>query len=77
MYGNNVSISAFQANEYLNSLMAQVGVSRTINQAWSANMYYAVIDQRQNNIPGYSTPHWIDNRIAITLQYSWGHSLGR
>jgi hypothetical protein len=76
-YGNNVSISVFQANEYINSIAGQAGVSRSINQAWTANAYYALIDQRQNNVPGFTTPHWIDNRIAISLQYNWGHTLGR
>ncbi|MGB8889679.1 MAG: hypothetical protein WCC87_23345 [Candidatus Korobacteraceae bacterium] len=77
LYGNNVSITGFAPNEYLNSLTAQIGVARMLNKSWIANAYYAVIDQRQNNVPGYVTPQWLDNRIAINLQYSWGHSLGR
>lgn len=77
MYGNNLSVSFMGANEYLNSITAQVGISRFLNQSWSANAIYTVIDQRQNNIPGYTTPQWIDNRITLALQYNWGHSLGR
>ncbi|MGC2107948.1 MAG: hypothetical protein WA655_00430 [Candidatus Korobacteraceae bacterium] len=77
LYGNNLSISHFRADQYLNSLIGQVGLTRTINQSWTANAYFAVIEQRQRNVPGYTTPRWTDNRIAATLQYAWGHSLGR
>jgi hypothetical protein len=77
LYGNNVSISGFSQNEYLNSLTATAGLWRNINPAWAASISYSIIDQKQNNIPGYTIPHWIDNRIAISLQYNWGHSLGR
>jgi hypothetical protein len=77
LYGNNLSLSFFGGDEYLNSLTAQVGVSRILNPSWNVNAYYAIIDQRQKNIPGYTTPQWLDNRVAISLQYNWGHSLGR
>jgi hypothetical protein len=77
LYGNNLSLSFFGLNEYLNSITGQIGVSRSINPSWTANAYFAVIHQTQNNIPGYTTPTWLDNRIAISLQYNWGHSLGR
>ncbi len=77
LYGNNLSISSFQGNEYLNSITGQIGVARTLNRSWIANFYYLVVQQEQNNVPGYTTPKWLDNRIAINLQYNWGHSLGR
>jgi hypothetical protein len=77
LYGKNNSISFIQGNEYLNSITAQIGFSRMLNPSWTANAFYAVIDQKQNNIPGYTNPQWLDNRIALSLQYSWGHSLGR
>ena len=77
LYGNNVSISHYHLNQYLNSITAQAGLLRTINQSWTANLYYAIIEQRQKNVPGYTNPQWLDNRIAASIQYSWGHSLGR
>ena len=77
LYGNNTSITSFTGNEYLDSLTATAGLWRNINPSWAASFSYSVIDQKQNNIPGYTIPHWIDNRIAFSLQYNWGHSLGR
>jgi hypothetical protein len=77
LYGANTSISFLQINEYLNSVTAQVGFTRALNPAWNLNAFFAVIDQKQNNIPGYTNPQWIDNRISLSLQYNWGHSLGR
>ncbi len=77
LYGNNVSISFFGQNEYLNSITSQVGISRFLTPSWSANAFYTVIEQRQNNVPGYTVPRFIDNRITLSLQYNWGHMLGR
>lgn len=76
-YGNNNSLSNYQADQYLNSLTAQIGVTRMINQAWGVNFNYAVIEERQHNVPGYTTPRWTDNRISVNVSYSWNHSLGR
>ena len=42
-------------------------------------MQYFRYYETQKNLIGYgaAAPKWTDNRIQFTLQYNWGHSLGR
>jgi hypothetical protein len=74
-YGNSLSISEFQANQYLDSLQGVVSFGRKIGDAWNASVYYAVINQKQNyyQVPGTLTT----NGVGVTVHYVWGHSLGR
>ena len=75
-YNNSLSISQYSANRFLNALQATVNLSRNISQSWNATMYYSAIHQSQK----YSSPQPSTlgtNGVGITLQYSWGHSLGR
>jgi hypothetical protein len=57
-------------------MQGSLDLSRNISPAWLATVYYSVISQRQN----YFTPQAASlrtNGVGITLQYTWGHSLGR
>ncbi len=75
-YNNSQSISQYRPNSFLNALLGTVSLGRNISQSWNATMYYSAIHQRQNYYsPQPSTLG--SNGVGITLQYSWGHSLGR
>jgi hypothetical protein len=75
-YNNSLSISQYNANGFLNALQGIVSFSRNISRAWYASLYYAAIHESQRYaLPQSSTLG--TNGVGITLQYSWGHSLGR
>ena len=40
-------------------------------------MQYLRYYETQKYLYPNSAPKWTDNRIQFTLQYNWGHSLGR
>jgi hypothetical protein len=75
-YNNSLSITQYNPNGFLNGVQATVNLNRNISQAWNATIYYAAIHQSYR----YSAPQSATvgtNGVGITLQYSWGHSLGR
>jgi hypothetical protein len=75
-YNNSVSILLTNADRFLNNLLATVGLSRNITQAWYASVYYSSIHQNQKYLlPQSSTVG--TNGVGMTLRYTWGHSLGR
>ncbi len=77
LYGNNTGFSTrFQA-QHLNSFSGYASVTRQLTPTLSATGQYAYFYETQKNLIGAVTPKWIDNRFQFTLQYTWGHSLGR
>ena len=75
-YNNSTSITQFNPGGFLNGVQATVNFSRRISQSWNATVYYAAIHQSYK----YSLPQSTTvgtNGVGFTLQYSWGHSLGR
>ena len=75
-YNNSRSITEFNPNGFSNALVGTVAFLRNISQSWNARMYYSAIHQSYR----YSLPQSATvgtNGVGITLQYSWGHSLGR
>ena len=77
MYGNNTGYQTqFQAR-HLNSLTGNVTLTRQLTPSWSAIGEYLRYWETQKNIIGAAAPKWTDNRLQFTLQYYWGHSLGR
>jgi len=77
MYGNNTGHSTLYHIRHLNSFTGNVGLNRQISPSLSASLMYLRYWETQQNLIGASAPKWIDNRIQFTLQYLWGHSLGR
>jgi len=77
MYGNNTGYSTLFHFRHLNSFTGNVGFTRQLSPAMSASFQYLRYWETQKNIIGASAPKWTDNRIQCTLQYFWGHSLGR
>lgn len=77
LYGNNTGYSTHIQARHLNSLTGNVGFTRQITPAMSAGLQYIRFYETQKNLYGASAPKWTDNRIQFTLQYNWGHSLGR
>ena len=76
-YNNSLSISqSYNANGFLNALQARVTFSRQLSQSWNGSVYYAAIHESQRYTLPQSSTLGI-NGVGITLQYSWGHSLGR
>jgi hypothetical protein len=76
LYGNNLSVSYFSSPHQYNSLTANMSLQRRLSPAWNVLGQYIYIHQYQHNLYG-SIPTWNDNRIQISLQYAWSHSLGR
>ncbi|MGB7554291.1 MAG: hypothetical protein WBM04_07945 [Candidatus Korobacteraceae bacterium] len=75
-YNNSRSITQFSPGGFINALIGTVAFSRNISQSWNARMYYSAIHESYR----YSSPQSSTvgiNGVGITLQYSWGHSLGR
>ena len=76
-YNNSLSIThSTSSDRFLNGILGTVGLNRNISRAWNASMYYASIHQSQQYILPQSYTVGA-NGVGITLQYSWGHSLGR
>ena len=75
LYGNNLSQSVLYHNRSINTFTANAGFTRQFTPAWSATLQYLRFYETQKNI--YLVPVWTDNRFQLTLQYNWGHSLGR
>lgn len=79
LYGNNTGTSTRLKAQHLNSLTSNIGFTRQMTPALSASLQYFRYYETQKNLIGYGSaaPKWTDNRIQFTLQYGWGHSLGR
>jgi hypothetical protein len=77
LYGNNTGFSTLYHAQHLNSFSGYVGLTRQFTPAWSAILQYGYFYETQQNLIGAVTPKWTDNRFQFTLQYNWGHSLGR
>ena len=77
LYGNNTGYSTLVHLRHLNSFTGNVSLTRQITPAWSGILEYLRYWETQKNIIGAAAPKWTDNRIQFTLQYYWGHSLGR
>jgi len=76
-YGNNTGTSTKAHVQHLDSLTANLNLTRQLTPSLSAGVQYLYINENQKNIIGAAAPHWTDNRFQISLQYYWGHSLGR
>lgn len=77
MYGNNTGYSTLFNLRHLNSFTGNVGFSRQLTPTLSAAIQYLRYWETQKNIIGAAAPKWTNNRVQFTLQYNWGHSLGR
>jgi len=77
LYGNNAGYSTAFHFRHLNSFTGNVGFNRQLTPTLSASLMYLRYWETQKNIIGAAAPKWTDNRIQFTLQYLWGHSLGR
>jgi len=77
MYGNNTGYATQLELRHLNSFTGNVGFNRQLTPTLSAALQYLRYWETQKNIIGAAAPKWTDNRIQFTLQYNWGHSLGR
>jgi len=79
LYGNNTGHSTRFAFQHLNSFTGTAGFSRQLNPNLSATLQYVRFYETQKNLIGFAgaAPKWTDNRFQFTLQYNWGHSLGR
>jgi len=77
LYGNNTGYSTAIHLQHLTTLTGNVGVTRQLTPAMSAALQYIRFYETQEHIYGALAPKWTDNRIQFTLQYNWGHSLGR
>jgi hypothetical protein len=77
LYGNNSGYSTFLHAQKLTSFTGYAGLTRQLTPALSATMQYVYFYESQKNLIGAAAPKWINNRFQFTLQYSWGHSLGR
>ena len=77
LYGHNVSVSQLiSANKRrFDSTITTVTLNWKMTPEFSARFFYAYLYETQQNI--YLYPTYSDNRVGITLQYIWGHSLGR
>jgi hypothetical protein len=77
MYGNNTGYATQLQLQHLNSFTANLGFTRQLTPSLSAAMQYLRFWETQKNVIGAAAPKWTDNRLQFTLQYNWGHSLGR
>ncbi len=79
LYGNNTGTSTRYKSQHLDSFTSNIGLTRQLTPTLSASMQYFRYYETQKNLIGYgaAAPKWTDNRIQFTLQYNWGHSLGR
>lgn len=77
LYGNNTGYSTQFHFRHLNSFTGDVNLTRQLTPAWSGTLSYLRYWETQKNIIGAAAPKWTDNRIQFTLQYFWGHALGR
>ena len=75
LYGNNTGYNT--GFRHLNSFTGNAGFNRQLTPTLSASLMYLRYWETQQNLIGASAPKWTDNRIQFTLQYLWGHSLGR
>jgi hypothetical protein len=77
-YGNSVSISEFQGQEYLHSIQGTISLTRKLSPAWNLGAYYVYIHQKDNYFGTLGLPQTVDSTGAgVTIQYAWNHSLGR
>jgi hypothetical protein len=76
-YGNNYGNSPLFRNRRLNNLNGKVSLDRRLGPAWDLRLQYLRLYETQKNIFQAATPTWHANRVQATLQYNWGHSLGR
>ncbi len=77
LYGNNTGFSTLYHAQHLNSFSGFASLTRQLTPTLSASAQYIYFYQTQQNLIGAVAPKWIDNRFQFTLQYNWGHSLGR
>ncbi|MFZ0706872.1 MAG: hypothetical protein WAM71_14795 [Candidatus Korobacteraceae bacterium] len=82
-YSNNASFAASNLNRQLfpnrtyTILQTTAQLSRQITPQVTANLWYAYIRETQKDIYPQSYPTYFDNRVWISIQYSWNHPLGR
>ncbi len=83
-YGNNASFAASNLNKQLfpdrkfTLLQTAFNLTRPITQSMTANLTYSYIRETQFNIYAPpAAPTYTDNRIWISIQYTWNHPLGR
>lgn len=77
LYGNNAGYSTQFHFRHLDSFTGNLGLTRQLTPSLSAGVQYIRFYETQKNIIGAAAPKWTDNHIQFTLQYNWGHSLGR
>jgi hypothetical protein len=77
IYGNNTGYSTQVHFRHLNSFTGNASLTRQLTPSWSAILEYLRYWETQQNIIGAAAPKWTDNRLQFSLQYYWGHSLGR
>jgi hypothetical protein len=77
LYGNNTGYQTQLHLRHLNSFTGNASLTRQLTPAWSVVAQYLRYWETQKNIIGAAAPKWTDNRLQFTLQYYWGHSLGR
>src|SRR5208337_1590611 len=77
LYGDNNGYATRVHAQHLRSFTAYASLTRQITPALNASVTYAYFNENQRNQIGAAVPNWIDNRFQFSLQYTWGHSLGR
>ncbi len=76
LYGNNTSYASVSHYTF-DSFTGYAGLVRQLTPTLSASVTYAYFYETTNNRLYGLLPKWVDNRFQFTLQYYWGHSLGR
>jgi len=82
-YSNNASFAASQLNRQLfpnrtyTIMQGTLQLGRQLTPQLSADLWYAYIRETQKNIYVGANPNYFENRVWISLQYSWNHPLGR
>jgi len=77
LYGDNQGYSTRFHAQHLSSFTSNVGFTRQFTPAFSATLQYILFYQSQQNVLYAEAPTWTNNHLQFTLQYNWGHSLGR
>ena len=84
IYSNNASFAASNLNKQLfpdrkyTILQAAAQLTRQITPQVNANFAYIFIRETQKNIYIIdASPTYNDNRVSVSVQYTWNHPLGR
>jgi hypothetical protein len=82
-YGRNISFAAsnldrrFFPDRSYTLLTIYLQLNREITPHLNAMLQYGFTHEYQQNIYLTGTPNYNDNRVAVSLQYTWNHPLGR